>query len=99
MATLLSLDLLVVDCTEMRHETDIFGPKAPYHGSEKGTPLNNYLAQWSGKRAVVFLDEYGKQQMMYANQCSCCSKMGTRKIAATPSDLTALKLSGYWPRT
>ena len=60
MGSLLSLELLVVDCTEMRMETDIFGPKAPYYGSDKGTPLNNYLAEWNGKRAVVFLDEYEK---------------------------------------
>lgn len=60
MGDLLSLDTLSIDCTEMRMETDIFGPKAPYRGSVEGTPLNNHLAKWTGQRAVVFLDEYDK---------------------------------------
>lgn len=60
MGDLLSLEMLCIDCTEMRMETDIFGPKAPYQGSAEGTPLNNHLAKWTGQRAVVFLDEYDK---------------------------------------
>ena len=60
MGNLLSLDIVTVDCTEMKYETDVFGPKAPYHGHEAGTPLNNHLAKWTGQRAVVFLDEYDK---------------------------------------
>lgn len=60
MSNLLSLDILSVDCTEMKYETDVFGPKAPYLGSGAGTPLNNHLAKWTGQRAVVFLDEYDK---------------------------------------
>ncbi len=57
---LLSLDTHTVDCTEMEHETDIFGPKFPYHGYEKGSRLNNFLASHAGERAVVFLDEFDK---------------------------------------
>ena len=60
MGQLLSLDIHVVDCTEMRHETDIFGPKAPYQGWERGSSLNNFLADHASKRAVVFLDEFEK---------------------------------------
>jgi len=60
MGNLLSLDIYIVDCTEMRYETDIFGPKAPYMGHEKGSMLNNFLAEHSGQRAVVFLDEFEK---------------------------------------
>ncbi|KAK3176718.1 hypothetical protein OEA41_008043 [Lepraria neglecta] len=60
MDSLLSLDLPVVNCTEMRMEIDIFGPKAPYQSHQAGTPLNNHLAKLSGQRAVVFLDEYEK---------------------------------------
>lgn len=60
MGTLMSLDTLVVDCTEMRYETDMFGPKHPYHGSAEGSPLNNYLAQQNGGRSIVFLDEFEK---------------------------------------
>lgn len=60
MGSLLSLDIHIVDCTEMRYETDIFGPKAPYVGHKEGSMLNNFLAEHSGQRAVVFLDEFEK---------------------------------------
>lgn len=60
MGELLSTDILVIDCTEMVHETDLFGPKAPYRGHELGSPLNNYLSSEHGKRTVVFLDEFDK---------------------------------------
>ena len=60
MGHLLSLELTIVDCTMMQHDTDIFGPWAPYRGSDNGSPLNNHLAEWDGKRSVVFLDEFDK---------------------------------------
>ena len=60
MGDLLSLELKLVDCTEMRHETDMFGPKAPYQGYQKGSALNNFLAEHDGRKAVVFLDEFDK---------------------------------------
>ena len=60
MGGLLSLKLIVVDCTMMYHDTDLFGPWPPYHGSEAGSQLNNYLAEWDGKRTIVFLDEFEK---------------------------------------
>jgi ATP-dependent Clp protease ATP-binding subunit ClpA len=44
----------------MNRETDLFGPWAPYIGSEKGSLLNNHLANHSGKRGIVFLDEFEK---------------------------------------
>lgn len=60
MSYLLSLEMITMDCIEMRHETDIFGPKAPYSGYWEGSPLNNHLAKWSRQRNVVFLDELDK---------------------------------------
>lgn len=33
--TLLETEFLRVDCTEMQHETDLLGPKAPYEGHER----------------------------------------------------------------
>ena len=60
MGNLLSLDIHMVDCTEMKYETDVFGPKAPYAGYQAGSKLNNFLAEHSGQRAVVFLDEFEK---------------------------------------
>ena len=60
MGNLLSLAIHRVDMTEMKHETDLFGPKKPYYGHQIGTVLNNFLATHSGKRCVVFLDEFEK---------------------------------------
>ena len=57
---LLSLQLHRVDCAEMRFETDMFGPKAPYQNYEVGSPLNNHLAEYADKKTVVFLDEFDK---------------------------------------
>ena len=60
MEHLLSVDALVVDCTEMKHESDMFGPKYPYEGWKEGSPLNNHLCQYAGQRSIVFLDELEK---------------------------------------
>jgi ATP-dependent Clp protease ATP-binding subunit ClpA len=60
MGELLSLELECIDCTELRHETDLFGPKKPYIGYEAGSPLNNFLTRLSGRRSLVFLDEFEK---------------------------------------
>ncbi|KAF2649129.1 P-loop containing nucleoside triphosphate hydrolase protein, partial [Lophiostoma macrostomum CBS 122681] len=57
---LLSLNMLAIDMTQMKVETDLLGPHPPYHGYERGAPLNNFLAENSGKRAIVVLDEIEK---------------------------------------
>jgi hypothetical protein len=60
MGELLSLEIECIDCTELRYETDLFGPKKPYIGHEAGSPLNNFLARLAGRRCIVFLDEFEK---------------------------------------
>lgn len=65
MGRLLSLDTISVDCAEMENESDIFGAKPHYQGSEEGAPgapLNDHLANCSGRPSVVFLDEFDKTQ-------------------------------------
>lgn len=57
---LLSLDLEIVDCTTFTHEMELFGPRRPYHGYEKGSAVNNFLVGHSGRRCIVFLDEFEK---------------------------------------
>ena len=57
MGELIYLDMIVTDMTQMRFDTDLFGPKAPYVAHKRGSMLNNFLADHSGKRAVVMLDE------------------------------------------
>lgn len=60
MGDLLSLDTLRIDCTEMNREEDMLGWKGAFQTSDEGTPLNNYLAKWTGQRTVIFLDEFDK---------------------------------------
>jgi ATP-dependent Clp protease ATP-binding subunit ClpA len=57
---LLSLELEVVDCTIFNREMELFGPRHPYVGAERGTPLNNFLAKNHEQRCIVFLDEFEK---------------------------------------
>ncbi|KAL8939477.1 MAG: hypothetical protein Q9216_003329 [Gyalolechia sp. 2 TL-2023] len=57
---LLSLPFLKVDCTHISYETDLFGAQAPYEGWQDGSPLNNFLTDTDGHKAVVFLDEFDK---------------------------------------
>ncbi|KAK3996254.1 P-loop containing nucleoside triphosphate hydrolase protein [Cladorrhinum sp. PSN332] len=57
---LLTLDLHNVDCTGLSYETDLFGPRAPYRGSEAGSGTNNFLAAHDGSRSIIFLDEFEK---------------------------------------
>ncbi|TLD37370.1 P-loop containing nucleoside triphosphate hydrolase protein [Venturia nashicola] len=57
---LLAMELLVVDCTSMDHERDLFGGRRPWSGWEEGAKLNNFLAQNDGRSSVVFLDEFEK---------------------------------------
>lgn len=92
MGDLLSLDILSIDCTEMRYETDIFGPKAPYSGSAEGTPLNNYLAKWTGKPAVVFLDEYDKTTDDVRNSMLLLFENGDYKDRRNHKQLDASKI-------
>lgn len=57
---LLSLDLHSVNCTHLRHETDLFGPWSPYQGWEKGSATNNFLASHNNESCIVFMDEFEK---------------------------------------
>lgn len=57
---LLNLDLEVVDCTIVRREIELFGPREPFRGAEKGSSINNFLTRNSRERCIVFLDEFEK---------------------------------------
>ena len=60
MGHLLGLPLNIVDCTIVNREMELFGPRHPYTGAGRGTPLNNFLANNARQRCVVFLDEFEK---------------------------------------
>lgn len=62
METLLSCPAIAVDCTEVRHETDIFGAKHPYIGAEQGSKVNNFLAEHTSRQSIVFLDKVEKSK-------------------------------------
>ena len=50
----------MVDSTIVSREMELFGPRHPYVGAERGTPLNNFLAKHHEERCIVFLDEFEK---------------------------------------
>lgn len=92
MGDLLSLDLLSVDCTEMQEETDVFGPKSPYQGWERGSRLNNYLADKAGQRSVVFLDEFEKTTEEVRNAMLLPFESGYYKDRRDGKDLDCSKV-------
>lgn len=57
---LMSLELEVVDCTVVNREIELFGPRHPYVNADAGSSLNNFLTRNSGRRSIVFLDEFEK---------------------------------------
>lgn len=77
MGKLLSLEITIVDCTHMKHDTDLFGSRNGYKRSEEGTQLNNFLAKHNGESAVVFLDEFDKtpQEIRHSLLLICDSGM------------------------
>lgn len=92
MGGLLSLDLLSVDCTEMKYETDMFGPKFPYQGWDKGSRLNNYLAGKAGQRSIVFLDEFEKTTEEVRNAMLLPFESGYYKDRRDGKDLDCSKV-------
>ena len=60
MGMLLEAPFIHIDYRETKNETDIFGPKFPYQGSQIRSRLNNYIASKDGERSIVFLDEFEK---------------------------------------
>jgi ATP-dependent Clp protease ATP-binding subunit ClpA len=49
-----------IDMAGMSSVHQLFGAPASYLGREDGSKLNNHLAAYSGRRSVVFLDEFDK---------------------------------------
>lgn len=67
LGSLISLDLLTVDCTKMHSAFDLWGPVKPYAGYADGSKLNNFLAEHSGRRSIVFMDEFEKMDQEVRN--------------------------------
>jgi hypothetical protein len=62
MGDLLCVKSTIIDMASCRNIWALFGSIAGYVGREDGTKLNNFLAENSGKRSVVFLDEFDKTE-------------------------------------
>jgi len=60
LGTLLDTDMCNIDMSKTQSPMSLFGATAGYKRSEKGNPLNNYLARHTSERCVVFLDEFDK---------------------------------------
>lgn len=60
MRKLLECEMLVIDCTRLKIQTDLFGPMPSWMGYEKRSSLNNFLARHAENsiRNIVFLDEF-----------------------------------------
>ncbi|CAJ2513963.1 Uu.00g020820.m01.CDS01 [Anthostomella pinea] len=57
---MMSLEMHKVDCTIFSQENELFGPRKPFQGWEEGSPLNSFIAQKSGSRHIIFMDEFEK---------------------------------------
>jgi len=60
LGALLSIEATIVDCGQMKHDWDMFGARNGFIDSEKGSQVNNFLAEHDGQRCLVFLDEFDK---------------------------------------
>lgn len=57
---LLSVQATIIDMASCRDEWALFGSTAGWNRNKDRSKLNNFLAANSGKRSVVFLDEFDK---------------------------------------
>ncbi|KAF2874884.1 P-loop containing nucleoside triphosphate hydrolase protein [Massariosphaeria phaeospora] len=57
---LLSVKTTVIDCAATRDSWALFGPTAGWNRNQDGSILNNFLADNTEERSVVFLDEFDK---------------------------------------
>ncbi|KAF2662718.1 P-loop containing nucleoside triphosphate hydrolase protein [Lophiostoma macrostomum CBS 122681] len=57
---LLSVKTTVIDCASCTTVWGMLGPTSGWKDSERGSQLNNFLAENTGVRSVVFLDEFDK---------------------------------------
>lgn len=58
MGAMLSVPMINLDCTHIQNDWALFGSTGGFQGNQDGTRLNNFLADNTGKRCVVILDEF-----------------------------------------
>lgn len=67
LGTLISATIIALDCSTFKREDEMFGPRCPYQGYQLGSRLNNFLTENSGRRSIVFMDEFEKTSVEIRN--------------------------------
>ncbi|KAF3023015.1 hypothetical protein E8E14_011363 [Neopestalotiopsis sp. 37M] len=91
LGSLLGVRMEPVNCTVMNQETDLFGPRAPMQGAQKGTPVNNFLVDNSGKRSVIFMDEFEKTSEQIHNSLLIPFQEGSYEDRRNPANVIDCK--------
>ncbi|KAF2831746.1 P-loop containing nucleoside triphosphate hydrolase protein, partial [Ophiobolus disseminans] len=76
MGDLLSVKKVVIDMAACQDVCSLFGSTAGHSRSLDGSKLNNFLAANSGKRSVVFLDEFDKTDQSIRNALLLVTQSG-----------------------
>jgi hypothetical protein len=87
MGDLLSVKHTVIDCAQVRDRMDLLGASNGYTRSDEGSQLNNFLGDHSGKRAVVFLDEFDKTENEVRNALLVVMEKGEITLILTKKSL------------
>lgn len=82
LGALISAEIVALDCSTFQRENEMFGARPPYIGYEFGSQLNNFLAKGSGKRNIVFMDEFEKTSTEIRNALLIPFDQGLRTYVA-----------------
>jgi ATP-dependent Clp protease ATP-binding subunit ClpB len=77
---LISVKTTVINCASVTDVWGLFGPTMGWSGYEKGSQLNNFLAQNSSQRSVVFLDEFDKTKKEVRDALLLATEKGMQPI-------------------
>jgi ATP-dependent Clp protease ATP-binding subunit ClpA len=66
---------------------DLLGASNGYTRSDEGSQLNNFLGDHSGKRAVIFLDEFDKTEREVRNALLVVMEKGKITLILTKKSL------------
>lgn len=76
LGNLLSVETTVIGCAACRDTWALFGSTAGWDRNQDGSKLNNFLTDNSGKRSIVFLDEFDKMDQHIRNALLLVTESG-----------------------
>lgn len=76
MGDLLSVETVIIDMASTRDTWALFGSTGGWARSKDGSKLNNFLSENSGKRSVVFLDEFDKTDQKFRDALLLITQSG-----------------------